>query len=196
MPVLVSLGLVLVLAGLAAPALFHRAAGLPDVCVALGVLLFPVAEHLHTSLSGKQPAGVVPVIQWTLTFVLASIGLFWAVNDYSAAVGEAGGYEYETKLRTMPETVVSSTRDLGIRAPDVTATPCTAPDSAYRFRYDGLVLVLQPGGPSFLLPKGWTRLDGVALALPRSGDVRLLTPRIASPYGTGDPAPPGDLRDR
>ena len=175
-PVLVSLGLVLVLtglAGLAAPGLFHRAAGLPGVCVALGVVLFPVAEHLHTSLSGRQAAGVVPVIQWTLTFVLASIGLFWAVNDYSAAVGEARGYEYETKLRTMPETVVFSTRDLGIRAPDVTTTPCTAPDSAYRFRYDGLVLVLQSGGQSFLLPKGWTTLDGVALVLPRSGDVRL-----------------------
>ncbi|MCX2947136.1 hypothetical protein [Lentzea sp. NEAU-D7] len=175
-PVLVSLGSAFVLAGLAglaAPGLFRAVAGLPGVFVALGVVLFPVAEHLHTSLSGRRATGVVPVVQWTLTFVLASIGLFWAVNDYSAAVGEVRGYEYETKLRTMPETVVFSTKDLGIRAPDVTSTLCTAPDSAYRFRYDGLVLVLQSGGQSFLLPKGWNRGDGVALVLPRSGDVRL-----------------------
>ncbi|MET9229202.1 hypothetical protein [Lentzea sp. NPDC003310] len=175
-PLLVALGLVLVLTGLtglAAPGVFRAVAGLPGLCVALGVVLFPVAEHLHASLSGRQATGVVPVVQWTLTFVLASIGLFWAVNDYSAAVGEARGYEYETKLRTMPETVVFSTKDLGIRAPDVTATPCAAPDSAYRFRYDGLVLVLQSGGQSFLLPKGWNARDGVALVLPRSADVRL-----------------------
>ena len=52
-------------------------------------------------------------------------------------------------------------------------TACTAQDSAYRFRYDGLDRVLQSGGQSFLLPKAWNHRDGVALVLPRSGDVRL-----------------------
>ncbi|NKE59327.1 hypothetical protein FXN61_21945 [Lentzea sp. PSKA42] len=175
-PVLVALGFVLLLlglSGLAVPTLLYALPGLPGVCVALGVVLFPVAEHLHASVSGKHAAGVVPVIQWTFTFVLASIGLFWAVTDYSAAVGEARGYEYETELGDMPETVVFSTKDIGIRGPGVTATACTATDSAYRFRYDGLVLVLQSGAQSFLLPKGWNTRDGVALVLPRSSDVRL-----------------------
>jgi len=175
-PVLASLGIVLLLlglTGLVVPALLYAVPGLPGVCVALGVILFPVAERLHATLAGKSAAGVVPVLQWTFTFVLASIGLFWAVNDYSAAVGQARGYEYETKLGTMPETIVFSTKDIGVRGPGVNATACTAQDSAYRFRYDGLVLVLQSGGQSFLLPKEWNRRDGVALVLPRSGDVRL-----------------------
>lgn len=175
-PVLVSLGLGLVVLGLtalAAPMLLYAVPGLPGVCVALGVILFPVAERLHQGLAGKHVAGVVPVIQWTFTFVLATIGLFWAVTDYSAAVGEARGYEYETKLATMPETVVFSTKDIGVRGPGVTMTTCTVEDSAYRFRYDGLVMVLQSGGQSFLLPKAWNSRDGVALVLPRSGDVRL-----------------------
>lgn len=175
-PALVALGVVLLLlglSGLVVPDLLYALPGLPGVCVALGVVLFPVAERLHASLSGKTAAGVVPVIQWTFTFVLASIGLFWAVNDYSAAVGEARGYEYETRLSTMPETVVFSTKDIGVRGPGVTATACTAADSAYRFRYDGLVLVLQSGGQSLLLPKEWNSRDGVALVLPRSSDVRL-----------------------
>jgi hypothetical protein len=155
------------------PSLLYAVPGLPGLCVALGVILFPVAERLHVTLSGKLAAGAVPVIQWTFTFVLATIGLFWAVTDYSAAVGQARGYEYETKLGGMPETVVFSAKDLGIHGPGVTATACTAQDAAFRFRYDGLVLVLQSGGQSFLLPKGWNRRDGVALVLPRSGDVRL-----------------------
>ncbi|SFR05218.1 hypothetical protein SAMN04488564_102723 [Lentzea waywayandensis] len=175
-PVLVSLGgvlLLLGLAGLAVPTLLYAVPGLPGLCVALGVILFPVAEHLHATRSGKHVAGVVPVIQWTFTFVLASIGLFWAVTDYSAAVGDARGYEYETKLGGMPETVVFTTKDIGVRGPGVTMTTCTAADTAYKFRYDGLVLVLQSGGQSFLLPKGWNSRDGVALVLPRSNDVRL-----------------------
>lgn len=181
-PVLVSLGLGLLVLGLtelAVPALLYAVPGLPGLCVALGVVLFPMAERLHQSQSGKHAAGVVPVIQWTFTFVLATIGLFWAVTDYSAEVGDARGYEYETKLATMPETVVFSTKDIGVRGPGVTMTACTAQDSAYRFRYDGLVMVLQSGGQSILLPKAWNSRDGVALVLPRSGDVRLefLPPR-------------------
>ncbi|MFI6094459.1 hypothetical protein ACIA8G_02835 [Lentzea sp. NPDC051213] len=175
-PVLVSLGFVLLLlglTGLAIPALLYAVAGLPGLCVALGVILFPLAERLHATLSGKHAAGVVPVIQWTFTFVLATIGLFWAVTDYSAAVGQARGYEYETKLGELPETVVFSTKDIGVRGPGVTMTACTAADAAFRFRYDGLVLVLQSSSQSFLLPKGWNSRDGVALLLPRSGDSRL-----------------------
>ncbi|MCP2244135.1 hypothetical protein [Lentzea aerocolonigenes] len=175
-PVLVVLGFVLLLLGLtgiAVPALLRRMAGLPGLCVALGVVLFPVAERLHAANSGKLASGAVPVIQWTFTFVLATIGLFWAVTDYSAAVGAARGYEYETKLGGMQGTTVFSTKDIGVRGPGVTVTTCTAPDAAYRFRYDGLVLVLQSGGQSFLLPKGWNQRDGVAVVLPRSNDVRL-----------------------
>ena len=48
------------------------------------------------------------------TFVLATIGLFWAVTDYSAAVGNARGYEFQTKLADMPETTVFSTKDIGV----------------------------------------------------------------------------------
>lgn len=176
---------VLGLTGLTTPALLHAVAGLPGLCVALGVILFPVADRLHQTLGGKHVAGVVPVIQWTFTFVLASIGLFWAVNDYSAAIGEMRGYQYEMELATMPETVVFSTKDIGIRGPGVTVTTCTAPESAYRFRYDGLVMVLQSAGQSFLLPKGWNQRDGVALVLPRSGDVRLeFLPKTAEPERT------------
>ena len=187
-PVLVSLGVVLLLLGLvgvAVPPLLYAVPGLPGVCVALGVILFPAAEHLHTTLSGRRAAGVVPVIQWTFTFVLASIGLFWAVTDYSAAVGEARGYEYETKLGGMPRTAVFSVKDIGIRGPGVTTTACTAPDSAFKFRYDGLVMVLQSSSQSVLLPREWNKRDGVAIVLPRSGDTRL---EFSRPEAQRDPS--------
>ncbi|GHH28828.1 hypothetical protein [Lentzea cavernae] len=186
-PVLVALGLVFLLlglTGLTVPLLLYAVPGLPGVCVALGVISFPLAERLHATVAGRHATGVVPVVQWTFTFVLASIGLFWAVNDYSAAVGAARGYEYETRLGTLPKAVVFSTKDIGFHGPGVSMTSCTAPDSAYRFRYEGLVLVLQSGGQSLLLPKGWNRRDGAALVLPRSGDVRL---EFSRPEADRDP---------
>ena len=51
------LGLVVLgLTGLAVPTLLYAVAGLPGLCVALGVVLFPMAERLHQSQSGKHAA--------------------------------------------------------------------------------------------------------------------------------------------
>ncbi|MEU5693092.1 hypothetical protein [Actinosynnema sp. NPDC020468] len=173
-PVAVVLGVLLVgagSAGVAHPPLMYRWPGVPGLCVAVGFLLFPLAERLHPGERGRT--GAVPVVQWVLTFVLVTVGLFWAVTDYSAAVGQARGYEYEVALPTMPVVVVYSTKDLEVRAPGVTAVRCADPDTAYLFRYNGFVLVLQSAGHYFLLPRGWNRRDGAALLLPRSSDTRL-----------------------
>jgi hypothetical protein len=173
-PTAVVLGLGLValgLTGIVDTALLYRFPGLPGLCIAVGFVLLPLAERLHQLRVGGRPAPTMVVIQWVLTFVLVSIGLFWSVTDYSSAVGQTRGYEFETKLATMSETVVFSTKDLGVRAPGVTRTTCTGAD--YKFRYDGFVLVLQSSGQYFLLPRQWNRQDGVALLLARGNDVRL-----------------------
>ncbi|GLZ33429.1 hypothetical protein Lesp02_56170 [Lentzea sp. NBRC 105346] len=149
-----------------APRWLYDLAGLPGLCLAAGFLLFPLADRLHNE---KQQHAVA---QWTFTFVLVTIGLFWAVTDYSAAVGENRGYQYETELAGQPDAVVFAGKDLGLRARGVTSTMCDEA-AAYRFRYDGLVLVLQSGGSYLLLPREWNRQDGVAVLLPKSADVRL-----------------------
>jgi hypothetical protein len=54
---------------------------------------------------------------------------------------------------------------------------------SYRYRYDGLKLVLQSGGQYFFLPAGWTTADGAALVLPRTDSLRL-------EFTAAGPAPP------
>jgi DUF1680 family protein len=54
----------------------------------------------------------------------------------------------------------------------VQVTPCV-PESAYQFRYDGLVLVQQSSGTFLLLPREWNRQDGIAVVLPKSARVRV-----------------------
>jgi hypothetical protein len=174
-PVLAVAGVLLVglgLTGLAAPALLYRFPGLPGLCIAVGFVFFPLADRLHQARTGRRGSPTAAVVQWTFTFVLVTVGSFWAVTDYSAAVGELRAYEYEVALPTMARTVVFSGKDLGVRTRGVQVTPC-APDARYRFRYDGLVLVLQSGGTSLLLPREWNRADGTAILLPSSADVRL-----------------------
>ena len=182
-PVLAVAGVVLVglgLTGLADPALLYRLPGLPGLCIAVGFVLFPLADRVHQVRTGRRDSPVGAVVQWTFTFVLVTVGSFWAVTDYSSAVGELRAYEYEVGLPKMADTVVFSAKDLGVRARGVTMTRC-APDAQYLFRYDGLVLVLQSGGTSFLLPRQWNRVDGVAILLPASAGIRL----EFAPSGTG-----------
>jgi hypothetical protein len=182
-PVLAVAGVVLVvlgLSGLVVPSLLYRFPGLPGLCIALGFVFFPLADRLHQVRTGRRGSPVAAVVQWTFTFVLVTVGAFWAVTDYSAAVGELRAYEYEVALSKMADTVVFSGKDLGVRAQGVSMTPC-APDAQYKFRYDGLVLVLQSGGTSLLLPREWNRRDGMAILLPNSADVRL----EFAPSGTG-----------
>jgi hypothetical protein len=50
---------------------------------------------------------------------------------------------------------------------------CADPDAAYRFRFDGLALVMQSDDNYVLLPKWWSRQEGVAVVLPRNDSVRL-----------------------
>ncbi|TWP51774.1 hypothetical protein FKR81_13000 [Lentzea tibetensis] len=174
-PVAVVLGVVLIsvgLSGVVAPSWLYRLAGLPGLCIATGFLLFPLADRLHLVRTGRRAAQATAVAQWTFTFVLVTIGLFWAVTDYSAAVGENRGYQVELELASQPQAVVYAAKDLGLRGRGITSSVC-AEGAAYRYRYDGLVLVLQSGGSYFLLPRSWNRADGVAVLLPRTNDVRV-----------------------
>ncbi len=185
-PVLAVAGVALVglgLSGLVAPSLLYRWPGLPGSGLALGFLCFPFADRLHQARTGRRPSLTNAVAQWTFTFVLVTVGAFWAVTDYSSAAGELRAYEYEVGLPKTPDTVVFSQKDLGVRARGVVVTPC-APDAEYRFRYDGLVLVLQSNGTSLLLPREWNRADGTAILLPGSTGTRL------------EFAPEGTARDR
>ena len=49
----------------------------------------------------------------------------------------------------------------------------TSAVDGYRFRYDGLKLILESGDQYVFLPAKWSPTDGVAVLLPRNDSVRL-----------------------
>jgi hypothetical protein len=122
------------------------------------------------------------VAEWGLASLLVVIGLFWAVGSYAIEVGRGRAQETQAQLPTTADAVLYTERSLRLAVAGVTELGCDDPDAAFRFRYDGLKLVLQSGGQYLLLPAGWTRENGTAVLIPRGDGVRL------------EFAPPGQLR--
>ncbi|MGE5290852.1 MAG: hypothetical protein ACM3ML_27395, partial [Micromonosporaceae bacterium] len=57
--------------------------------------------------------------------------------------------------------------------PGVREVRCRGLQAAYRFRYDGLKLVLQSGDQYLFVPAAWTPANGVAILIPRSDSLRV-----------------------
>jgi hypothetical protein len=114
-----------------------------------------------------------PVAEWGVVFVLVGLSLIWAASDYAAAVGRARAQHLASQLSTSTHAVLRSERSLGIDAPGVRERRCGNAKSAYPYRYEGLVLVIQSANQYVLLPTTWTPDTGVALVIPRTDAVRL-----------------------
>jgi hypothetical protein len=126
------------------------------------------AEEMPVALRAE-----IAVAEWTAAFVLASVGLFWAVGSYATGIGAGRAQELEAALPVWPDTVLYSQHSLALSGPGIVEHTCAGPDDAYRFRYEGLKLVLQSGGQYFFLPAGWSAAGGAALVLPRTDTLRL-----------------------
>jgi hypothetical protein len=193
LPFTAVVGLVLVcvaLTGVIDPEALRAYIAIPGLSLAIGVLLlaltlrlrrsFPATRKSEATLSAMS--AVIVGIEWGAIFLLVSIGLFWSVGDYSAAVGTARGRDVQAALSAWPDAMVYSAQSLNLRGRGVREVQCNSPAGAYRFRYDGLKLVLQSNGQYFFLPSGWTTTQGVAIVIPRSDSLRLefAAPRVAA----------------
>jgi len=123
--------------------------------------------------SGRGGRGWAAAAEWAVVFVLVGLSLFWAATDYSAAVGRSRAGDFVAGLARYPSVVIYSARSLSLRAPGVTQVRCQDPEAAYRYRYDGLKLVLQSGDEYLFLPAKWTAASGVAILIPKSDSLRL-----------------------
>lgn len=176
--------------GVFAQTVFEIYLAVSPFSLASGVLLLVYASHLQqaTKARHEKPRGhnAAPewsaVVEWAGVFVLVGLSLFWAVNDYSAAVGISRARTLESQLGTYPSAVVYSAQSLSLKAPGVREVACQNSDAAYRFRYDGLKLVLQSGDQYFFLPQDWSPADGVAIVMPRNDSLRL---EFTSPSANG-----------
>lgn len=147
---------------------FHFAVS--PLSLAGGVLLLAYASSLRFP---ARASVFHAVAEWAGVFVLVGLSLFWVLTDYSSAVGTSRARRLASRLDAQPSVVVFSADGLSLQAPGVRELACEDPDAAYRFRYEGLKLVLQSDDQYLFLPQDWSRADGVAIVLPRSDDLRL-----------------------
>lgn len=194
-------GLVLAAGGLAsvfAQTVLDEYLAAAPLCLAVGVVLVAYAVHLWrfpAARGGERPSAAQDgkrspaarekkadsaaapdwggVAGWAGVFVLVGLSLFWAANDYSAAVGRSRASQFVAELPSYPSAVLYSTRSLSLDAPGVREVHCEDPDAFYRFRYEGLKLMLQSGDQYVFLPEAWSRTDGAAIVIPRNDSLRL-----------------------
>jgi len=149
----------------------NRLLAVAPVSLAAGVVSLTVAVRLATA--GQPRSDVAGLVEYGAVFVLVALSLFWAAADYAAAVGRSRAAQFVRELPTHPEAVVYSEHSLNMTAEGVRGVRCRDPEAAYQYRYDGLALVLQSNDQYVLVPKAWSRGDGVAMVLPRNDSVRL-----------------------
>lgn len=144
----------------------------PPLCLIAGVLLLMYASRTHQRLRAAKGHPARGMLEWAGVFVLVSLGLFWAVHDYSAAAGVGRARAAAEALPGYPAVVVYSEQDLNLRGPGVRETRCAGDQTAYRFRYEGLKLVMHSGDVFLLLPAQWRQSTGPAFVLPRRDTLR------------------------
>ena len=157
---------------------FHRVVS--PFSLASGVLLIAYASYLKRTgdalQSGRRQRSepdLMTLIQSAGVFLLVALSLFWAATDYAAAVGESRARQYEGELQGYPSAVLYSSSSLSLEAPGVEEIICGRRDAAYRFRYEGLKLLLRADDHYFFLPEAWTPSQGAAIVIPQSDSVRL-----------------------
>lgn len=143
-------------------------------CLGVGaVLLTRGARTARTTTATTAVPRWATTWAWTGMFTLVGLSLLWIANDYSADVGTTRARLLEQQLAAEPGAAVFSRDRLSVTAPGTRETVCADPEAAYRFRYDGLKLVLQAGDQYLFLPDGWSRRDGTAILISRDEAIRL-----------------------
>jgi hypothetical protein len=165
-PVMAVVGLALALGGFIsvfATTVLSRHLVAAPLSLASGVVLLEYRVRLRRLLAADgnrsdigKASEWAAVGEWAVVFALVGLSLFWAANDYSAAVGRSRAIDFVAQLGSYPNVVVYSAQSLSLHAVGVQETRCQDPQAAYRFRYDGLKLVLQstrhrPALPSLAL---------------------------------------------
>jgi hypothetical protein len=157
----------------------NRGLCVAPICVIVGVVLLWYLILLRRNrIQQIRRSDAAILSEWAVMFVLVAMSLFWIATDYSVAVGQTRARQAAAQLPYRPEVILFSDKDLHLDRAEVRQTACTtAPnsESAYHFRYHGLVLLIEIGGRYVLVPADWERGQGTAIVLPKDagGAMRL-----------------------
>lgn len=183
-PVLTAFGVALLsvaVIGVLAPQLLRRYLTFPGIALSAGVVLLMAASRMQRWLRRQRAGGgalnsepfALLAAEWAAVFLLASVGLFWAAGDWSAAVGTRRGNQVLESLKDWPDAVLYSDKHLGLAATGVRETRCQGGEGEPVYRYDGMHLIVQAGGQYLFLPTDW-QSNSHAIVVPKTDDMRLV----------------------
>jgi hypothetical protein len=81
----------------------------------------------------------------TVVAIFVLVMLFWSVAVYAQARGVREAARVAATISRRPDVTVYSARRLHLAGPTIQETELRGPDTAYRFRYTGLKLVVRSG---------------------------------------------------
>jgi len=142
-----------------------------------GVTLLAYASRLHARSErfhgAAAGAGSTALVELAVAFLLVSLSLLWTATNYAAAVGETRARQFASELRSRPEAILYSKEPLYLDAPGVRETSCGEAAGGYRFRYEGLRLMIESAGHYFFLPASWSSAGAAAIVVPDNDAVRM-----------------------
>lgn len=169
------------------PLPFSSRSLVPPVSLGVGVALLAYGLHVLRPLDAPQPkraSGALlarplsPSLAATLVTLLVGLSGFWAASRYAESLGISRAKRLAATIDSRPRVEVFAPRRLHIAARGVIEHRLSGADSAYRYSYSGLRLLVRSGGRYFLLPEGWSRRKGAAIVLSD-------TPALRFEFGAG-----------
>jgi hypothetical protein len=149
-------------------ALIGQLAFLGLVLLVIGAALGMYAMVISSRYSPPKANATTP------SYIIASGALVlllfaWTVTTYANYEGIQKAEQVQSGLPAAAEVTVYSSTNLSLSGPGVTMSTVQAPDTEFRFRYDGLRFLVGSGGNDFLLPERWRPGDGLVIVLPAAG---------------------------
>ena len=154
---------------------------LPPLGLCFGIGAIAYATLLNRRLAASRGASRRPSDdpRWLssasriLLGLFIVLNLFWAVRDWADAVGRGRAQELAQAVPYRPGAVIYSKNELHIAAPGVEVTEVGDAESAYRFRYSGLSMLIYSGRKYFLVATQSPPESPTTIVLPDREDIRL-----------------------
>jgi hypothetical protein len=108
-----------------------------------------------------------------LILVLLAFAVFWDAERVARAMGEGWADNIAADPRQLVAVTVYSPKDLQLDTRGVEETKLSEPDSAYRYRYDGLRLLQRSGDRYLLISELWDDRSGRVIVLRDTDAIRM-----------------------
>jgi hypothetical protein len=127
---------------------------LAAIALGLGVILIEWVVPL-SGVRAKSPSANIDFARRLLIVGGLLLALFWATAIYAQQSGERLARAWGNQPALRPSAIVLSETDLQLAGPGITATRLSDEEGGFRYRYDGLHLLIYSNSRWFLFPEHW-----------------------------------------